>query len=62
MQKTLVILILIASAVYAGWWIFNAIRRASDPCCGCEGCQLKELKQHSKHCSKHKKPQCWHKK
>ena len=58
MQKTLVIIILIASALYVGWWIFNVIRHANNPCHGCEGCQLKELK----HCPKHKKPDCCHKK
>jgi len=58
MQKTLVIIILVASAIYAGWWIFNVIRHAKDPCGGCEGCQLKDLKN----CPKYKNPDCCHKK
>ncbi|WP_144006064.1 FeoB-associated Cys-rich membrane protein [Prevotella sp. lc2012] len=58
MQTVLVILILIGATCYGAWWVYNLVRQASDPCYGCKGCALKELKQ----VQKKKKADCWHKK
>ena len=52
MQLILVITILTAAVAYSGWRIYNAIRHANDPCYGCNGCQLKNLK--NKACTKKK--------
>ena len=41
----LIVAILLAFAVmYAAWRIYRALRAANDPCYGCEGCQLKEIR------------------
>ena len=40
--------ILVLAVAYAAWRIYRAIRHANDPCYGCEGCALKDLKQQAK--------------
>jgi hypothetical protein len=52
MLQTIVVAVVIAAAVgYAGWRAYKLFKRSSDPCCCCdgccEGCQLKDLKQHA---------------
>ena len=58
MQEVLTIVILAGAVGYALWHIYKSFRRDADPCSGCEGCQLKELKN----CPKHKNTNCCHKK
>lgn len=41
----IIVAVMLALAVgYAAWRIYRALRAAGDPCYGCEGCQLKELR------------------
>jgi len=47
-QYLIIIIVLAAAIGYAAWRIYLAIRHANDPCYGCEGCALKELKQQSR--------------
>ena len=49
MQTTLVYVILAVAAAYALWWMVQTARKASDPYCGCQGCQQKAQKLHVKH-------------
>ncbi|MBR5350644.1 MAG: FeoB-associated Cys-rich membrane protein [Prevotella sp.] len=43
----LIIIIVLAMAIgYAAWRIYLAIRHANDPCYGCAGCALKDIKRH----------------
>ena len=58
MQEVIVFLALGASLAYAGWWVWQRIEKSKDPCEGCTGCQLKELKD----CQKKKKSCCGTKK
>ena len=51
-QTILVAVILLAAVGYAGWHVYSAFTRKKDPCCGCEGCALKDMK----HCENCKKP------
>ena len=44
-QLLLVGLVVAASAVYAGWRFYEAIRQTDDPCKGCQGCALREEKR-----------------
>ena len=44
-EKIIVFAVLVVAVGYAAWRIYNALRRPEDPCSGCNGCQLKELKQ-----------------
>jgi hypothetical protein len=39
-----VILVVVAASVYAIWRIICALRSTGDPCYGCEGCALKDIK------------------
>ena len=41
MQTVIAILIVATACVYAGWRVYGAFKRASDPCYGCAGCSLK---------------------
>ena len=58
MQTTLTYLIIALAAGFALWRAYQVFRRANDPCYGCGGCALKELRE----ASKKKKAECWHKK
>ena len=51
-QTILVAVILLAAVGYAGWHVYSAFARKDEPCCGCEGCTLKDMK----HCENCKKP------
>ena len=62
MQEILVIIAIVASILYAAWWVYERIRKSDDPCEGCTGCQLKELKDRAKECEKRKKSCCCTKK
>lgn len=44
-QLLVVCLVLMGALGYAGWRVYTAIRSKNDPCYGCDGCQLKELKK-----------------
>ena len=37
--------VLTAAVGYAAWRIYKAIRRNNDPCYGCIGCELKDMKR-----------------
>ncbi len=55
MMQTIVVIIILACAIgYAVWWIWKRFEKNNDPCSECDGCQLKELKQHAKECTKRK--------
>lgn len=44
-----VIGVVVALAVtYMAWRIYHIIRHSNDPCYGCEGCALKEMKRKEK--------------
>jgi len=58
MQETLVAVTILAAVGYGCWRVYEAFRRAGDPCYGCAGCPLKAQKQ----AQKKKKADCWHKK
>ena len=62
MQQVIVIIALAGSIAYAGWWVYERMRKSNDPCEGCTGCQLKELKDRAKECEKRKKSCCCTKK
>ena len=62
LEMTVVYIILIGAVGYAGWWVYERIRKSDDPCEGCTGCQLKELKERAKECEKRKKSCCCTKK
>ena len=51
MQIFIVYTIIFLCAAYALWRIYTAVHRTDDPCSGCEGCALKEIKQ-KKDCEK----------
>jgi len=55
LEMTVVYIILIGAVGYAAWWVYERIRKSDDPCEGCTGCQLKELKDRAKECEKRKK-------
>ena len=59
LEMTIVYIILIGAVGYAGWWVYERIRKSDDPCEGCTGCQLKER---AKECEKRKKSCCCTKK
>ncbi|MBO5627078.1 MAG: FeoB-associated Cys-rich membrane protein [Prevotella sp.] len=44
MQYVIVAALLALAVGYAAWRIYRALRAAGDPCYGCEGCLLKELR------------------
>ena len=61
MQTALVALAIALSVGYAAYRVWQALRKASDPCYGCEGCALREqIKTAKRH--KHKKAPCEDKK
>ena len=62
LEMTVVYIILIGAVGYAAWWVYERIRKSNDPCEGCTGCQLKELKDRAKECEKRKKSCCCTKK
>ena len=43
-QYIIVAALLALAVMYAAWRIYRALQAAGDPCYGCEGCQLKELR------------------
>ncbi|MBP5569801.1 MAG: FeoB-associated Cys-rich membrane protein [Prevotella sp.] len=43
-QYLIVAILLAVAVMYAVWRIYRALRAANDPCYGCEGCQLKEIR------------------
>ena len=58
MQELLVFIVLLAAVGYGGWRIYRVFQKSEDPCCGCDGCTLKEQKQ----AQMQKKRDCCHKK
>ena len=57
-QLGVVIVILVAAVGYAARHIYINFKKANDPCYGCTGCALKDMKQKEK-CEKEG---CCHKK
>ena len=53
-----VAIVLIGAVSYAGYRIYKAFTRTDDPCCGCNGCELKEACM----AAKKKNKGCCHKK
>jgi cytochrome c-type biogenesis protein CcmH/NrfG len=58
MQEILAAIVILAAVSYGSWRVYQAFRRAGDPCYGCAGCPLKAQKQ----AQLKKKEECWHKK
>ena len=58
MQTAIVIVIIALSVAYAVWRVYRFLQTsAEDPCAGCQGCALKELKRQkgeNKHCTEKK--------
>ena len=51
--------IVIAGAMgYAGWRVYRSFRSDAEPCCGCEGCPLKDHGCHENCSENHKNPDC----
>lgn len=48
MQLLLVYILIALAAGYAVWRTVRALRRAGDPCAGCDGCALKEAARKAK--------------
>lgn len=44
MQQIIVFFVIFAAVGYACWWGWQKMKNANDPCEGCSGCQLKDLK------------------
>lgn len=44
-QYIIVTAVLCAAIGYALWRAYQAVRHANDPCYGCSGCALKEIKK-----------------
>ena len=51
MQELRVYLIILLAASYAAWRVYKALKAANDPCHGCEGCALRDIKR-KKDCEK----------
>ena len=47
-QHVIVFVVLAAAVGYAAWHTYKAFKQPDDPCAGCDGCALKELKQQNK--------------
>jgi len=43
-QTVIVAFVLIASLAYACYWGYKVWNKAANPCAGCEGCALKDMK------------------
>ncbi|MBR0049579.1 MAG: hypothetical protein IJP74_09725 [Prevotella sp.] len=42
-MQTLVVIVVVAAAVlYAGWRVFRLLHRHDNYCCGCTGCPLRD--------------------
>jgi hypothetical protein len=52
MQLLVVTICLLASVGYAGWRIRQLMRKQHNPCCGCDGCSLKNQVCDKKTCEK----------
>ena len=50
-ELIIVIVVILAAIGWALWLIIKAFRHSSDPCYGCAGCELKELRR-GKNCEK----------
>ena len=44
-QWFIVFAVLVAAVGYAAWHIYGTLKGHNDPCAGCDGCALKDLKQ-----------------
>ena len=55
LQHCIVILVVVMSVAYMTYRAWKAFRKASDPCHGCPGCALKDLR---KGVEKGMKPPC----
>jgi len=51
-QLLAVIFCIAAAAVYAGWRVHKTVKEQNSPCCGCEGCELKNHDCNKKTCEK----------
>ena len=61
LQTILVTAFVALSVLYLARRVWRVLRHADDPCWGCEGCALKEMKNRQKS-SKGKNPPCGDKK
>ena len=53
MQEIVIAIILLLCVGYAAYRIYRAVKRANDPCYGCEGCALRDQMK-KKTCDKRK--------
>ena len=54
MQTALVYTIIILSVAYAAWRIYSLLQAKHDPCAGCQGCTLKDIRRkngENRHCT-----------
>ncbi|MBR4730148.1 MAG: FeoB-associated Cys-rich membrane protein [Prevotella sp.] len=42
MQLTIVYIVVALAIGFAAWHFYKTCRRDADPCCGCEGCPLRQ--------------------
>jgi hypothetical protein len=53
MIQYIVVAVCVAAAIaYAGWRVRKTVKEKSSPCCGCEGCALKNQACDKKTCEK----------
>lgn len=46
MQAAIVFIIIACAIIYAGWRIYNMLKRPTSPCDGCDGCTIRnEIKR-----------------
>ena len=52
MQQAIVIMVIAIAAGYAVWRVYKVLAEKDQPCCGCEGCALKNQGCNKKTCEK----------
>lgn len=56
MQLIIVIAVIALAIAYAAYRLYLSIKHAGDPCYGCDGCALKDVKKKKKHSKKKECP------
>ena len=57
MQNAVVAIILTLSVAYAAYYVWRIMKATHDPCAGCPGCAMKEVRrknQENRHCAEKK--------
>ncbi|MBR7048773.1 MAG: FeoB-associated Cys-rich membrane protein [Prevotella sp.] len=62
MQGFIIAVVLVCAVSYASYRIWLALKTTNDPCAGCAGCPMREIKRQQKQPGFHRKFDCHHKK